>query len=107
MLDGWVRGSGLGGLFEPHLSTDRVRTFKPDPRAYAMGPEALGLAREQILFAAFGGWDVAGAKAFGYPTFWVNRASAAAEELGAQADASGATLTALAEFVTTTAGGSR
>ena len=25
----------------------------------------------EIAFAAFAGWDAAGAKAFGYPTFWV------------------------------------
>lgn len=57
-----------------NLSTDRVRAFKPDPRACQMGVEGLGLRREEIVFAAFGRWDAAGAKAFGYPTFWVNRA---------------------------------
>ena len=55
------------------LSTDRVRTFKPDPRAYQLGIDTLRLPRDQIVFAAFAGWDAAGAKRFGYPTFWVNR----------------------------------
>jgi 2-haloacid dehalogenase len=31
--------------------------------------DAFTLKREEILFAAFAGWDAAGAKWFGYPTF--------------------------------------
>lgn len=99
LLDAWVRNAGLDGLFEPHLSTDRVRAFKPDPRAYQMGVDGFGLGREEIIFAAFGGWDAVGAKAFGYPTFWVNRAGAPAEELGFAADGAGATLEDLADFL--------
>lgn len=38
-----------------------------------MATEAFHLAKHQIAFMAFGGWDFAGAKAFGYPTYWVNR----------------------------------
>jgi 2-haloacid dehalogenase len=37
MLDAAVRNAGLEGIFEPHLSTDRVRAFKPDQRAYRVG----------------------------------------------------------------------
>ena len=37
MLDAWVKNSGLDGIFEPHLSTDKVQAFKPAPRAYQMG----------------------------------------------------------------------
>jgi 2-haloacid dehalogenase len=57
------------------------------------------LAREKIAFAAFGGWDAAGAKSFGYPTFWVNRANLPVEELGVAPDATGANLSDLANFV--------
>jgi 2-haloacid dehalogenase len=99
MLDAAVRNAGLEGIFEPHLSTDRVRAFKPDQRAYRVGVEAFGLAREEIVFAAFAGWDAAGAKVFGYPTFWVNRANAPFEELGVTPDGIGATLRDLMEFV--------
>ena len=99
MLDAAVRNAGLEGIFEPHLSTDRVRAFKPDPRAYRMGVNAFSLGREEIVFAAFAGWDAAGAKAFGYPTFWVNRTNAPVEELGVAPDGTGATLRDLVEFV--------
>ena len=64
-----------------------------------MGVDAFRLAREEILFAAFGGWDAAGAKGFGYPTFWVNRLGLPAEELGVVPDAVGGSLTDLVTFV--------
>jgi 2-haloacid dehalogenase len=99
MLDAVVKNSELEGFFEPHLSTDKVGAFKPDPRAYQMGLDAFKLQKEKIVFAAFAGWDVAGAKWFGYPTFWVNRSGASVEELGAVPDASGASLADLAKFV--------
>jgi 2-haloacid dehalogenase len=89
MLEAGIRKAGLTDVFEHVLSTDRLKTYKPDPRAYQMGVDAFGLARERILFAAFAGWDVAGAKWFGYPTFWVNRLNQPEEALGAEADGSG------------------
>lgn len=85
MLEAGIRNSGLDGLFDYVLSTDRVQAYKPDPRAYRMGLDAFGLKCEQILFAAFAGWDAAGAKSFGYPTFWANRQSQPMEELGGYA----------------------
>jgi 2-haloacid dehalogenase len=99
MLDAAVVSSGLEGMFEPHLTTDRVRAYKPDPRAYRMGLDAFGLAREAVAFAAFGGWDAAGARSFGYPTVWINRAGAPPEGLGFPPDATGTTLGDLARFV--------
>src|SRR5207237_1103398 len=41
MLTSAVESCGLQGLFEPHLSTDRVRAFKPEPRAYQMALDGL------------------------------------------------------------------
>jgi 2-haloacid dehalogenase len=99
MLDAAMRNSGLEGIFEPHLSTDLVKAFKPDPRAYQMGVDAFGVPKEEILFAAFAGWDAAGAKRFGYPTFWVNRANAPLEELGVAPDGTGTGLQDLVAFV--------
>jgi 2-haloacid dehalogenase len=99
MLDAVVRNSGLEGLFENHLSTDKVRAFKPDPRAYQMGVDAFGLRKEEIAFAAFAGWDAAGAKWFGYPTFWVNRLNLPVEELGVAPDGIGSGLDDLVKFV--------
>jgi 2-haloacid dehalogenase len=99
MLDAAVKNSGLEGIFENHLSTDKVSAFKPDPRAYQMGVDAFGLKKEEIAFAAFGGWDAAGAKWFGYPTFWVNRSNLPVEELGVAPDGIGSGLGDLVKFV--------
>ena len=99
MLAAGIRNSGLDGLFEHVLSTDQVRIYKPDPRAYALGLEALRLTRDEIVFAPFAGWDATGAKWFGYRTFWVNRLHQPVEELGAAPDATGETLSDLLAFV--------
>jgi len=92
MLESGIRTAGLEGLFDHVLSTDRIRTYKPDPRAYRLATETFGLEKREILFVAFAGWDAAGAKAFGYPTFWVNRLGLPREELGFAPDATGTTL---------------
>ncbi len=60
---------------------------------------AHGSCVNEILFVAFAGWDVAGAGWFGYPTFWNNRQNATAEELNVRADATGATLADLLNFL--------
>jgi 2-haloacid dehalogenase len=99
MLDAVIRNSGLEGLLEEHLSTDRVQAYKPDPRAYQMGLDAFGLAREEIAFAASASWDAAGAKAFGYRSFWVNRTNLPVEELADAPDAIGAGMADLVKFV--------
>ncbi|HEX7113139.1 MAG TPA: haloacid dehalogenase type II [Mizugakiibacter sp.] len=99
MLQAGIRNAGLDGVFEHVLSTDAVRSFKPDPRAYRLGVEAFGLRKEEILFVSFAGWDAAGAKSFGYPTYWVNRAGAPAERLGVAADGVGGNLADLVAFL--------
>jgi 2-haloacid dehalogenase len=99
MLSGLLAHAQLERLFDAQISTDAARSFKPDPRAYALGMSTLKLEREQIAFAAFGGWDAAGARWFGYPTFWVNRLGVTPEALAPGPDASGPTLAELAQFV--------
>lgn len=99
MLDAAIDSAGLGGVFEHRLSTDARRTYKPHARAYQMAIDTFGLTRGEIVFAAFGGWDAAGAKAFGYTTFWVNRLGLPVEELGVRPDGIGRDLTDLAAFL--------
>ncbi len=86
MLAAAVAASGLGGLLEHVISVDRVKTYKPSPRVYALGPETLGLPAGELLFVSSNGWDVAGAKAFGYQVAWCNRTGAPEEELGVHPD---------------------
>ena len=49
MLDQAVKNSGLEGIFDDHLSTDRVRAFKPDPQAYRMAMSAFRLRKRRSL----------------------------------------------------------
>ena len=81
------------------LSTEVNGTYKPDPRAYALGMEHLNLKKEEIVFAAFGGWDAYGAKSFGYTTCWVNRFHLPPEELGIPPDRTSSDLSGLLELV--------
>jgi 2-haloacid dehalogenase len=100
MLKAITENAGAADFFEHYLSTDAVKAFKPDPRAYQMAEAAFKLPRENIMFAAFGGWDAAGAKSYGLNTFWVNRFNAPPEELGVIPDAVGNTLAEFAKYVT-------
>ena len=105
LLDAGIKNSGLEKSFEHVLSTDEIKTYKPDPRAYRMAMDKFALAKEEILFAAFAGWDAAGAKSFGYTTFWVNRLGLPAEQLGVSPDAVGKTMAELAAFIKAQSGG--
>jgi 2-haloacid dehalogenase len=98
-LEAGVRHSGLEGVFDQILSTDRIRTYKPDPRAYQIGVDAFKLRRDEILFVPSAGWDAAGARWFSYQTFWVNRTNQPAEELGVAPDGIGSSLADLMHFV--------
>jgi 2-haloacid dehalogenase len=86
MLAAAVRSSGLDGRFAHVLSVDAVRTYKPSRAVYQLGTRAFALPAEDILFVSSNGWDVAGAKAFGYRTCWCNRLGAPTEQLGVKPD---------------------
>jgi 2-haloacid dehalogenase len=99
MLSSCMGESDIEGYFDEVISTDRIKSYKPDPRAYKLGTDILKLRKEEILFAAFAGWDACGAKWFGYPTFWVNRANAPAEQLGVAPDGEGHGLADMVNFI--------
>ncbi len=86
MLEAAVRASGLARHLQHVISVDAVKTYKPSPRVYALGPEALGIPAGALLFVSSNAWDVAGVKAAGYQVAWCNRAGAPEEELGLEAD---------------------
>lgn len=99
MLSNGLQHAGLEKEFKLILSTDMVRSYKPAPEAYALAVDKLEITKEEILFVAFAGWDAAGAKWYGYPTFWVNRTGAPMEELGVKPDGSSRDLSGLIEYV--------
>jgi 2-haloacid dehalogenase len=99
MLQRGIRNSVIDKYFEHIISSDEIMTYKPSPDAYQMAVEKLKLRKENILFVPSAGWDMAGAKWFGYPTFWVNRFLATAEKLNAEPDGTGNNLDDLIKFI--------
>lgn len=99
MLRTNMNNSKLNGLFDAVISTDAIKSFKPDPRAYALACQELRVSNlDEILFVPSAAWDCAGAKWFGLHTYWVNRLKALSMP-GIKADGEGQDLDALAQFV--------
>lgn len=98
MLRANAANAGMEAAFS-YFSTDLAGAFKPDPKAYQVAIDRLGLAKKEIAFCAFAAWDAAGASWFGYPTVWVNRLGQTAENLGTQPTVTGQNLSALLSFV--------
>lgn len=98
MLEAATRNSGLDGYFETPLSTDIVKAYKPDSRAYQMAIDAFNRQRDEIVFVAFAGWDAVGAKRFGYRTYWANRIGLPEENLGVSPDFTSKSLADLERF---------
>lgn len=87
MLAAVVEHTGLRPHLAHVISVDAVRTYKPSPAVYALGPQRLEVPKEEIAFVSSNSFDVIGAKAFGYRVCWVNRAGAPLDELGMVPDA--------------------
>jgi 2-haloacid dehalogenase len=82
MLANAIGNSGLQGIFDDVISTDRGMTYKPAPRAYQLAVDSLGLPREEIGFVASASWDATGSAWFGYESFWLNRLDLPPDQLG-------------------------
>jgi 2-haloacid dehalogenase len=82
MLDAVVRNADFSDRFQAVLSVDPLRIFKPHPTVYRLAPDALGVSVAEIAFISSNFWDVTGATAFGFQTFWINRTGAQPDELG-------------------------
>jgi 2-haloacid dehalogenase len=95
MLKELLECAGWERLFAQVLSADEAKIYKPHPQVYELASRKLGLERGEIGFVSSNFWDVAGAKAFGFWTFWANRIEQPPEELGLVPDATGRTLTDL------------
>ncbi len=99
MLQAAVESAGLQGMFSHVLSVDEVKMYKPSPRVYQLASRKMGVAESAIGFVSSNFWDVAGAKAFGLWTCWVNRSKAPEDELGFTPDATANTLTDLVDVL--------
>lgn len=73
-LDDLVANAAFEDVFDSLISVRAAGSYKPDPSVYALGPEVFGRSPSGITFVSSNRWDIAGAKAFGYATAWINRA---------------------------------
>lgn len=75
MLETLVETTGVAGRFADVISVDRARSFKPDPACYALVEAALGVSKQEVLFVSSNGFDVAGAKQFGFKVARIERSA--------------------------------
>ena len=81
MLERAINSAGIGDLLDACLSIEEVRIYKPDPSAYRLATASLSVRPSEVAFFSSNPWDAAGAQAFGFRPFWVNR-SGQPEEYG-------------------------
>jgi 2-haloacid dehalogenase len=86
MLEPLVASCGLAAHLDGVLSVDEAGIYKPSPRVYRLAEDRLRLSRTRVGFVSSNGWDAAGAKAFGFMTFWINRAGLPVERHGPPPD---------------------
>jgi 2-haloacid dehalogenase len=98
MLAVAVKSAGFTPYLDHVLSVDAVRKYKTDPAAYALGPQALKLPVQQILFVSSNGWDAIGATWYGYTTLWVNRHGLPLEQLDTEPTRTGSSLRDVLNF---------
>ena len=82
----------MNGAFTDVISVDEVKIFKPSPRVYGLVSQHLGVSDSAVALASSNFWDIAGAKSFGFWTYWVNRGKLPEEELGVMPDVTVPTL---------------
>ncbi len=100
MLEAVVEHNALRILFRGGvLSVHAAKTYKPHPDDYRLDEDRLGVPRSLVAFVSSNGWDAAGARAFGFQVFWVNRTGAPVERLGVRPDATVKNLDELAQLL--------
>ena len=74
MLEAGLQASGIGASLDAVLSVAALQVYKPDRQVYELGRAWADAPAGEIAFASSNAWDAGGAAAFGFRTFWINRA---------------------------------
>ncbi len=82
MLSSLVRNSGLDIYLDATISVDGARKFKPHPHCYALVEKVLGFKNDDVMFVSSNGFDVVGAKHFGFKVAWIRRGGGASVPAG-------------------------
>jgi 2-haloacid dehalogenase len=86
MIDELVSAAGFEGIFDRLISVAGSDAYKPAPAVYKLAIDALGISAQDANFVSSNRWDIAGAKAFGFRTIWINRRRQPDEYLDFAAD---------------------
>lgn len=73
MLRSLVENSGLNHSLDHVLSVHPKKVYKPHPHAYSIVEERLGVRSENVVFVSSNGFDICGAKNFGFTVVRVAR----------------------------------
>lgn len=74
MLEAGLRAAGLRDALDAVLSVAPLRIYKPDRQVYELGRSWAEAPAQEIGFVSANAWDAGGAAAFGFRTFWIDRA---------------------------------
>lgn len=99
MLAQLIANASFTELFNELVSIDGVKQYKPSPAAYMHWFKTTDLKRDEVLFMSSNGWDIIGAKNFGFQTAWINRDGKPMEAMDVQPDAVYDDLTGILEWI--------
>jgi 2-haloacid dehalogenase len=74
MLEAGLQSAGLRDALDAVLSVAPLRIYKPDRQVYELGQSWADVPAQDIAFVSANAWDAGGAAAFGFRTFWIDRA---------------------------------
>jgi 2-haloacid dehalogenase len=100
MLQAVVVSAKLDGVFAHIISVDEIGVYKPSPQVYQLAADKLAVESGSIAFISSNAFDIIGATAFGFHTYWVNRAGNPLDELGFTPSTTITHLTALVDTLT-------
>jgi 2-haloacid dehalogenase len=70
---GRVAAERTGARFDVLVTAERARVYKPDPHAYRLALDELGVVPQRCLFVAGSAYDLVGTATVGLPTYWHDR----------------------------------
>ena len=100
MLRDLMQYAGFTNRFNDIVSIDGIKQVKPSPAAYMHWFKTTDYERDEVLFLSSNGWDIAGAKNFGFRTAWINRQHAPVEAFEMKPDAIYSDLRGILEWKT-------
>ena len=74
MLEAGLRSAGLRDALDAVLSVAPLRRLQAGPSGLRTGRSWANAPAHDIAFVSANAWDAGGAAAFGFRTFWIDRA---------------------------------